>query len=445
MEFLINLFSSLEEITKGNQWASAGISVTLLSMALFMARWVPSKLWIVMQTQTTTSIVLHNTGYWGNRELFLSFMEWYWDSPYSKFSRRLSLDSRDHSSNSVTVGPGYGIHWFLFKGRLCWFTKTQLDSSGAETIKESIEIVTFGRSSKVLYQLVETFRPQVQESDSIDVYRFQQDGWARAAQVKLRPLDTVILPPELKRQITSELDSFFSDRDWYLAKNIPHKITLLLHGIPGTGKTSIIKALASHYQVPLYVLNIAEHSDRTFTVAMETVPRMSFVLIEDFDSAGAVKSRFPSKSPLEANESDLPPAPMAAPTIRVDMGSDDLLKSMLGLTLSGVLNTLDGPVPLDSVAVFLTTNDLGSIDPAVLRRGRVDCLLEFGPLSDPEIREFVRISYGIEAPHHLYSALPGCVLHDMLRRHRKNSQAFMEELGMHDIPTQPAVSSEALA
>lgn len=439
MELLSNIFSLIDQITGGNQWAAGLISAALLSGVLILARSTPIRLWNLFKTQTTTSITLHNTGYWGNRELFLSFMDWYWNSPYAKFSRRLSLDSKDHNSHTVTVGPGYGIHWFFFKGSLCWFTKTQLDSSGAETIKETIEIFTFGHSSRVLYQLVETFRPQVQESDSVDIFRFNSDGWCRAAQVPKRPLSTVVLDSALKSRILSELDSFFSDREWYLDKNIPHKITMLLHGIPGTGKTSIIKALASHYSVPLYVLNIAEHSDRSFTQAMEAVPKRAFILIEDFDSAGAVKSRFPTTSPQP--QEDLPPAPIqTAPTIRVDMGSDDLLKSMLGLTLSGVLNTLDGPVPLDEVAVFLTTNDIGSIDPAVLREGRVDLLLEFGPLQNSEIREFVFLAYGVNPPHNLYKPLPGCVLHDMLRRHRRDSQAFMEELESHEcrLPKHPS-------
>lgn len=433
MELLTSLFARLHEITGGNAWASGLISAAFISGLLLLAKSIPMRLWLTLKTQLTTSIVLHNTGYWGNRELFLSFMDWYWKSLYARFSRRLSLESKDHNSNRVTIGPGYGIHWFLYKGRFCWFIKAQLDSSGAETVKESIEIFTFGRSSAILYELVESFRPKLEESDSVDIYRYNTNGWDRAAQVLRRDMETVVLDPAVKHKIFEELNSFFADRDWYLQKNIPHKLTAVFHGIPGTGKTSVIKALASYYGVPIYIINISEHTDRSFQIAMETVPQRSFILIEDFDSAGAVKSRFPSASAKKEGELDQAPVAQApaAPSRLSKEDQDEaseLLKSMLGLSLTGVLNTLDGIVSLDSVGVFLTTNKLESIDPAVIRDGRVDLIVEFEALRDPEIREFARIAHDVTLTPAQFLPIPGCELHGMLRRHRRNIPAFIAEL-----------------
>lgn len=51
-----------------------------------------------------------------------------------------------------------------------------------------------------------------------------------------------------------------------------------------------------------------------------------------------------------------------------------MVSGSLTLTLSGILNTLDGIVSLDNKIIILTTNCIKNIDSALLRSGRVDKL-----------------------------------------------------------------------
>jgi ATP-dependent 26S proteasome regulatory subunit len=63
------------------------------------------------------------------------------------------------------------------------------------------------------------------------------------------------------------------------------------------------------------------------------------------------------------------------------------------LTLEYILNTLDGIVELNDAIIFFTTNDIDSIDPALIRPGRIDYILKMGKTSNKMIRELLEYRY----------------------------------------------------
>lgn len=71
------------------------------------------------------------------------------------------------------------------------------------------------------------------------------------------------------------------------------------------------------------------------------------------------------------------------------------------LTLSGLLNALDGPTATMGRLLFMTTNHKSSIDSALLRSGRIDYELEFGPVTRcaPHARAHVIVSQILLAFH----------------------------------------------
>jgi len=56
-----------------------------------------------------------------------------------------------------------------------------------------------------------------------------------------------------------------------------------------------------------------------------------------------------------------------------------------GITHSGFLNAIDGVTNSDGRIIVMTTNHKESLDPALIRPGRVDFQREFGDASDDQI------------------------------------------------------------
>ena len=180
-------------------------------------------------------------------------------------------------------------------------------------------------------------------------------------------------------------------------------------GIPGTGKTSLIKALA-HYTgrhiVNINLSHISTNGDlrKIFFNKMYQITgvnshfmRLEFdqviFVLEDVD-AGAKKVVM-DRSLLAAEEeaaraalslmpkAEKPADQMAARLARSSGGSS----SMAGvdqLNLSGLLNVLDGVVETPGRMVIMTSNHPEILDPALIRPGRIDKILELGYMDEPQ-------------------------------------------------------------
>lgn len=177
--------------------------------------------------------------------------------------------------------------------------------------------------------------------------------WAhKGGQLQARSPESLFLKEGQKDSLFGLVGSFLhaDGKKEYEAFNIPYKLNILLHGLPGTGKTSVIRAIASHFATNLMVLPFSQNlNDETLAAAMRYAVRQEcrVMAIEDVDC-------------LFENRK-----------------ADDTLRT--GLTLSGLLNCLDG-IPRDcaeGLVVFLTANSTNTLDPALIRTSRLDLSLQF--------------------------------------------------------------------
>lgn len=73
----------------------------------------------------------------------------------------------------------------------------------------------------------------------------------------------------------------------YVQRGIPYRRGYLLHGLPGTGKTSFISALAGHFGYSICMLSLSERTldDDRLNYLLNNAPPNCFVLLEDIDAA----------------------------------------------------------------------------------------------------------------------------------------------------------------
>lgn len=152
---------------------------------------------------------------------------------------------------------------------------------------------------------------------------------------------------------------------------MPYHRGYLLYGPPGTGKTSLVSALAAKSGMSIYIVNLSEFNVRTLKTAMNEVPENSLILFEDIDCMKAGNRRDDLSELRERQHS-------AAGTEKTDVAD------RFGVTLSGLLNVLDGVHAPANVVYVMTTNKVEALDPALLRPGRIDYRLFMGEASESQ-------------------------------------------------------------
>jgi hypothetical protein len=169
--------------------------------------------------------------------------------------------------------------------------------------------------------------------------------------------DHLVLSNPVLELIRKDFETFFERESWFEARRLPFRRGYLFHGPPGNGKTSVIRAMLNAGKMDGH--SIALFSDKTddyylermFQLAASNAP--SLIVLEDIDRAF---SQIPTQ---------------LAPT---------------KVSLSHLLNCLDGVGTQEGVIVVATANDPTTLDPAILRRpGRFDRVVEF-PAPDCKLR-----------------------------------------------------------
>ncbi|WVF70017.1 hypothetical protein IAT40_004803 [Kwoniella sp. CBS 6097] len=189
-----------------------------------------------------------------------------------------------------------------------------------------------------------------------------------------RSWSSVILPRDLKDPLLEDAKNFLSDeeKEWYADRGIPHRRGYLLHGRPGSGKTTLATAIASQLALDIYIVNPAARGmdDGKLNKAFRNCPPQNMILIEDID---CVMPPRPRRS--DSNNEDSDDEDVSGDKDGSDPGKYGLAKSTV--TLSGLLNAIDGVSSQEDCILFATTNHPERLDSALSRPGRFDVQLAF--------------------------------------------------------------------
>lgn len=228
--------------------------------------------------------------------------------------------------------------------------------------------------------------------------------WMTRNEVSPRQLDSVVLRVGQREALIDDLSNFLALEADYNRLGLPWHRAMLFHGPPGTGKSSMAAALASHFGMDVYWLSLpALQNDARLFDALSNIQPRSLLLLEDIDIIHASRVR-----------SDSEP----------------------GVTMSGLLNGLDGMVTPHGLITILTTNDLDVLDPALIRPGRVDRLECFDVLDDRQLAELVTAVVGPQERKTEQVPIPSL-------RHRQMSPAEAVEILKPHLD-EPRAAREAL-
>ena len=338
-----------------NQLLVGGVGTLAFGSLMYVLRAVPRKIFDIVERMLWTKVFVE------------SLSNEYRDVDAFIESRRLDFFSRSLEIKDGALKTGFGGGWGSYDGVLFKYSKTK--SSQEVTQFETITVSFLTRDRSVVERFMRDSRPQ-EHKNSIYVAIFSAGGSSGGLRRRKRGLDTVFADQSIKDRLVARLNWFIGAEDWHSARGIPWKLGIVLHGPPGTGKTSLIHALASEFDFDIKYIK----SLHGLGAAFMSGKKNDLFVIEDIDTITKGLNREQQK----------------------DGGAAPDGFAMAGSPLHEILNSMDGMQTPDGLKFIVTTNHIDRLDPAIIRPGRIDDVIEVGPLSIESARRMFRAFYGRE-------------------------------------------------
>ena len=400
------LFNRFNELTKTNPVIAGAASLYGLAVITYALKDIPSSIWFRVKREITTTLTINSSDC-----IYYDFLKWVSLNKNHSFVRNFNYTNLSrYGWGDSTVSIGYGRIYFKLLGYFFTMDRAKIEANNTADKKEVITLTLLGRNKKVLEELFTIIKTSVkEESCYTKLYNYKDLQWHEFAKCYKRNLDTVIVEKDIKNNLLKTIDSFISDKDWYLTKGVPWRLGVLLSGPPGTGKTSLVKALCSHYNKDLYVVNLMNMSDEILRKALASVPEGAIVVIEDIDAGG----------------------------IGVTREVDKDATAMMGVTLSGVLNAIDGVASGEGRILVATTNHMESLDAALIRDGRFDLKVRIDYMTDETYREYLNRFYSMDfSGYSVKSELAPCTLQKLVFENRNNPEIVLAQTSVIHVETE---------
>ncbi|KAE8358038.1 P-loop containing nucleoside triphosphate hydrolase protein [Aspergillus caelatus] len=196
--------------------------------------------------------------------------------------------------------------------------------------------------------------------------------WSKCNTRPSRNISTVIFDRKKKDELLTDINEYLHPRThlWYSDHGISYRRGYLFSGAPGMGKTSLTSALAGLFGLNIYVLSLLDphlNESKLMKLMSDIIPSRCIVLLEDVDAAGLGRRNLRGEEIKTAADSlKLGAADFSATQLYTPppSGAQTPIRT---ISLSGLLNAIDGVSAQEGRILIMTTNSPESLDAALMR------------------------------------------------------------------------------
>jgi len=392
IDIIINTITNAPDMLmhqlKTNQFFSGGIMLTILGGAGYYIKPFFNKVYEIFARKVRFSVYFDQ-----NDKFFTYFNRWLANSKYQVKVRNVQVTLNENQSSYQSEAP---VPSFRKKSKskpkdekpdyylqqkedsfIIWYkwhpiliTKTQ---EKLEHVTDRDEILynhyTLSGlfAKRKLYSMIKevmTYKDEEKNKNIIELYVRDYGRWDYQGDLAGRSMESVIMNEDIKKDLLRDVDEFLGAEEWYYKLGIIYKRGYLFYGSPGSGKTSIIKALATYTGFKLHYLNLtsSDMDDETLVKLSANIHSPCMLVVEDIDA--------------------------------IFDGRKNITNSKI--SFSGLLNCLDGIFSSSGTIVIFTTNHIEKLDPALIRSSRIDMQVELTYPKFEQIEEFFKMFYNKE-------------------------------------------------
>lgn len=372
-----------------NQFSQGAIVAAILGGVIAWGRGIPGALWGFICRCTTTKLRFNSDS--PDYDLISRFItQNVVKDTFSRsfvFQTEMGFDKEEYREKPKNRGltTGYGTHFGIYKGRPVVVERELEEASQTKEFKEHTVITFLTRSKKVIracsQDIAKAAGANLETFDNVPIHINSGSYWTKMGKLPLRALNSVFTAGDAGQRVVKVIRSFEDKKAEHHRLGLPHHLGIMLHGEPGCGKSSLIHAVASATERSIFYLNLGSvESDRELTglLAGRNWSR-TILAIEDIDAAGVKVSRNVKPKGKEGSKKGKePPVKKSG-------------KEEGSISLSALLNVLDGILCPDGLVVIATTNHHGELDPALTRPGRFDHTVELGKLGYADFKRMAAL------------------------------------------------------